>query len=110
MSCALAAELLRGEWAAFMSEPSLLLSTIAWSPPLILGALLSILYASLYHVWGGHGLRDLVVYLVAAGCGLALGQGACTIMQLEIFQIGHLCVVEASIGAWLALFIARLFV
>ncbi|MEZ4658456.1 MAG: hypothetical protein R2911_12860 [Caldilineaceae bacterium] len=93
-----------------MTESSQFLSSYIWSPPLILGALLSIFYASLYHVWGGRGLRDLIVYLIAAACGLALGQGACAIMQLELFQIGRLCVVEASIGAWLALFIARLFV
>ena len=92
-----------------MTEPSQLLNSLPWSPPVILGALLSICYASLYHMWGGYGLRDLAVYLVAAGCGLALGQGACAIMQFELLQIGHLCVVEASIGAWLALFIARLF-
>ncbi|MEZ4709652.1 MAG: hypothetical protein R3A44_20755 [Caldilineaceae bacterium] len=93
-----------------MAETSGFLSSFIWSPPLILGALLSIFYASLYHVWGGHGLRDLIIYLIAAGCGLALGQGACAIMQLGLFEIGHLCVVEASIGAWLALFIVRLFV
>ncbi|MCB0092878.1 MAG: hypothetical protein KDE54_33550 [Caldilineaceae bacterium] len=93
-----------------MAESGQFLNSIIWSPPFILGALLSIFYASLYHIWGGSGLRDLIIYLIAAGCGFALGQGACAIMQFELFQIGHLCVVEASVGAWLALFIARLFV
>ncbi len=73
------------------------------SPPLVLGLLVSIGYASLYHLWGGHSIRDLLLYLVAAGFGFIVGQTVGVITKIDLLQIGQVHMLEASIGAWLAL-------
>ena len=44
------------------------------NPALLLAALLAIGYASLCHLWTGRSLRDLLVYLAAAGVGVVVGQ------------------------------------
>lgn len=87
---------------------SSLLPTVLLSPPLVLGLLLSIGYASLYHLWGGRSVRDLLLYLVAAGLGFILGQTVGVLAGGEFGQIGQIQMIEASIGAWLALICVRL--
>ena len=83
---------------------------IALIPPgLLLGMLLSAGYACLFHMWGGHSLRDLILYLLAAVCGFAIGQLLGVIMQLPLPQIGQIPIVDASIVAWLALIGVREF-
>ena len=82
----------------------------AWmSPGLLLSALLSIAYASLYHLWGGRNLRDLVIALIAAGIGFATGQSIGLLTAASLLHIGQLHVLEASICAWLALLVLYLF-
>ncbi|GIV80502.1 MAG: hypothetical protein KatS3mg050_4896 [Litorilinea sp.] len=76
-------------------------------PSLLLAALIAVGYASLFHLWGGRSVRDLLLYVVAAGVGFALGQLLGLATQVSFFQIGQLHLVEASIGAWLALIGAR---
>ncbi len=78
------------------------------SPALLLGALLSVGYASLYHLWGGRNLRDLVVALLTAGVGFYAGQLIGALTAAGILQIGQLHVFEATICAWLALFMMHL--
>jgi hypothetical protein len=72
-------------------------------PALLLGILLSVAYASLLHLWKGRSLRDLLLYLVAAAVGFAVGQLLGVLLQIPLPQIGQVHVVEASIFAWLAL-------
>lgn len=82
----------------------------AWvSPALLLGALLSIIYASLFHLWSGRTVRDLVVALVAASIGFTTGQSIGLLTAASLLQIGKLHVLEASICAWLALMMLYLF-
>lgn len=78
------------------------------SPTLILGALLSIGYASLYHVWSGRNLRDLLVALLTAGLGFYVGQIIGALIAASLLQVGQLHVLEASICAWLALLVMYL--
>ena len=82
---------------------SSLLPSALLSPPLVLGLLVSIGYASLYHLWGGRNVRDLLLYLVAAGFGFIIGQTIGVITKIDLLQIGQIHMLEASIGAWCAL-------
>jgi hypothetical protein len=82
----------------------------AWlSPALLLGALLSIAYASLYHLWMGRSLRELIVALLAAAIGFATGQSIGILTMASLLEIGQLHVLEGSICAWLALLVLHLF-
>lgn len=82
----------------------------AWvSPALLLGSLLSCVYASLYHLWGGRTLRDLMVALLASGIGFSTGQSIGLLTSISLLRIGQLHVLEASLCAWIALVVMHLF-
>jgi uncharacterized membrane protein YeaQ/YmgE (transglycosylase-associated protein family) len=77
------------------------------NPSVLLGILLSIAYASLFHLWTGRHLRDLLVFIIAALIGFAVGQWSGPRFQLEFLHVGQLYLFEASIGAWLGLLVAK---
>jgi hypothetical protein len=76
-------------------------------PALLLGFLLSLGYASLFHLWGGHTIRDLFVYVVMACLGFAIGQLIGLFIQAPLLRVGPLHLLEATLGAWAALVVAR---
>lgn len=76
-------------------------------PSLLLSTLIAGIYGALFHLWRGRTLRELPLYLGAAFAGFALGELAGDAIGLDIFMIGPLHVVEASLGSWITLFIAR---
>jgi hypothetical protein len=78
-----------------------------FSPSLFLAGLLSSAYASLFHIWKGRSLADLLLYLVAAWLGFGLGQLVGEAHGLRLFMIGPVHVVEGTLLAWLLLFAAR---
>ena len=84
-----------------MTDYSLLMF---FAPSLVLGLLLCVAYASLYHLWGGRSSQDLLLFLVAAGAGFVFGQMMGVVTQVPWFQIGQLHLLEATMGAWLLLF------
>jgi len=73
------------------------------SPALLLGLLLSIGYASLFHLWGGRGVRDLIAYIIAAVIGFGLGQLIGLYTRVPWLEIGQLHLLEGTIGAWIAI-------
>jgi hypothetical protein len=77
------------------------------SPSLFLAGLLSSAYASLFHIWKGRTVTDLLLYLVAAWLGFGLGQMVGDAHGLGLFMIGSLHVVEGTFLAWFLLFAAR---
>jgi len=77
------------------------------SPTLLLSALIASIYGALFHVWRGRSFRDLPLYLIASGLGFALGQLIANLFGLDIFTIGPIHIIEASLGSWAMLFIAR---
>jgi hypothetical protein len=77
------------------------------SPSLFLAGLLSSAYASLFHVWKGRTVADLLLYLVAAWLGFGLGQVVGDAHGLRLFMIGSLHVVEGTFFSWFLLFAAR---
>ncbi len=72
-------------------------------PGLLLALLLSVGYASVYHLWGGRDLRDLGICLLAAMVGFGLGHSASVLLGLDVWRIGQVRVIEGTVGAWLAL-------
>lgn len=74
-----------------------------YSPGLLLGLIVSVAYAALFHLWRGRSLRDLFLFVVASLLGFGVGQFVGAFTQLPWFQIGEVHMVEATIGAWLAL-------
>ncbi len=77
------------------------------SPALLLSILIASMHGALFHLWQGRSFRELPLYLVASGLGFALGQLAGNLIGLDIFMIGALHIIEASLGSWSMLFIAR---
>ena len=77
------------------------------SPAFLLSALIASVYGALFHLWRGRTFRELPLYLIASGLGFALGQLAGNLFGLDIFTIGPVHIIEASLGSWAMLFIAR---
>jgi hypothetical protein len=76
-------------------------------PALLLSFLIIGAYGALFHLWRGRTFRELPLYLAAAGIGFALGQIGGDAIGLDLFTIGPVHIVEASLGSWAALFVAR---
>jgi hypothetical protein len=70
---------------------------------LILGLLVASGYAALFHLIIGGPIRRLIIYLIAAWAGFAAGQLAGTMLNMDLFKLGTLHLLTASLGAWLAL-------
>ena len=77
------------------------------SPALALGAVLSTAYAALFHLWNKGDISALRHYLLAAWLGFAGGHLLGDIAGVHWGQIGHLGVLNGTVGAAAALLIAR---
>ena len=77
------------------------------SPYFLLSILLGGVYGAAFHTWQGKSLKDIVYYLFAGIIGFGMGQAIASFFDWELFLIGPLHIVEASICCWLVLFIAR---
>jgi len=76
-------------------------------PHLLLSLLLGAIYGTIFHLWRGKTLKDLVIYGVAAILGFIFGQALGNLLGLDIFLIGPLHVVEATVVSWASLFLAQ---
>ncbi len=77
-------------------------------PAVVLGILFCIGYATLLHLWVGRHLRDLLITLVMSCIGFSFGQVVGFFTQSPLLEIGQLHLLEASLGAWLLMLVARL--
>lgn len=77
------------------------------NPTLLLAAMLAAGYASILHLWAGRSVRDLLLFLLTAAAGFALGQWVGQSLQWEILRIGTLCVLEATLASLLALVLVK---
>lgn len=73
---------------------------------LVLGFLLASIYGALFHLIFGGPIRRIFLYLLAAWIGFLAGQLIGDFINFEIFKLGKIHLVTASIGAWLALLAA----
>jgi hypothetical protein len=77
------------------------------SPPFVLSVLLSTALAALFNLWQGGSVRDLALYLIAGWLGFAVGELLGDWLGLDLFMIGQVHAVEASLTCGLLLFLAR---
>ena len=77
------------------------------SPYFLLSILISGVYGAAFHIWQGKTLKDIAYYLLASMIGFGLGQAIAHFFAWQLFLIGPLHIIEASLSCWLVLFIAR---
>jgi hypothetical protein len=77
------------------------------SPALVLGAVVALLYAALFHLWQGRTLRDLIAFAIASLAGFAVGQVIGQMTQFAWLDVGQVNMVEASLVSWLGLIVAK---
>lgn len=73
---------------------------------LILGFLLATAYGAGFHLLLGGPARRIILYLVAAWIGFALGHVVGDLINLNWLRLGALQLFSASVGAWVALLIS----
>ena len=73
---------------------------------LILGFLLATAYGAGFHLLLGGPARRIILYLVAAWIGFALGHVVGDLINLNWLRLGALQLFSASVGAWVALIIS----
>lgn len=77
------------------------------SPTMALGAVISTAFAALFHIWQKGDILALRRYLLAAWLGFAAGHLLGDIVGIHWLQLGQLNVVSGTIGAALALLVAK---
>jgi len=77
------------------------------SPSLVFSFLLASLYGAVFHFIWGRRWRDLAVYWVVAVVGFGIGQALFDFLEISIYMIGQVKVVESTIVSWVCLFVAR---
>jgi hypothetical protein len=77
------------------------------APALLLSFLMAGIYGALFHLWRGRTFRELPFYLLVAAIGYGLGHLAGQAIGQDLFTIGPLHVIEATLGSWIFLFVAR---
>ena len=83
---------------------------LLFNPTTLLATLLAAGYASIFHLWAGRSLRDLLMFLMAAAAGFGLGQWVGQSLQWEILRIGTLCTLEATVTSLLGLFLVKILI
>jgi len=77
------------------------------APSTLLSILLGSAYGSLFHIWQGEKPKDLLFYLIIGAVGFSLGQILAPYLGFQLYAIGTLHIIEASIICWITLFLAH---
>lgn len=77
---------------------------------LLFGAIVATLYGAAFHVWQGGTPRRLALYLLAGWLGFSLGHVVGDWLKIDLMRVGQLNLFSATIGAVIALLMARLLV
>ena len=78
------------------------------SPSVVFGFILATLYGAVFHFVLGGDARRLAFFLLAGWLGFTLGHIFGLIFGVNVLNIGPLRTLSATLGAWLALLVARL--
>jgi hypothetical protein len=73
------------------------------SPTLLLLAILAVAVGLIYHLWRGGGFARLILSIIAAGIGIAIGQMLSQFFGWRLIMLGEVHIVQALIGGLLAL-------
>lgn len=76
-------------------------------PSIVFSFILATLYGAAFHLVSGGDARRLALFLLAAWLGFGLGQGFGETVGVTLLDIGPLHALPATLGAWLALVVAR---
>ena len=86
------------------------LMSLSLNPSILLATLMAAGLASVFHLWTGRSLRDLLLFLFAAATGFGLGQWAGISLQWGILRVGELFLLEATVASVLALIVVRILI
>jgi len=75
---------------------------------MVFSFILATLYGAVFHLVSGGDARRLALFLLAGWLGFALGHALGDLLDLTLLDIGPLHMLPATVGAWLALAVARL--
>jgi len=75
-------------------------------PALILGVILSTLYGTVFHLIFSGSARRFLLYLLAAWTGFGVGHWAGDFLGIQLYRVGALNVLTATLGAFIAMGIA----
>jgi len=77
------------------------------SPIFLLGSTLATAWAALFHLLLGKRWTDLILYWFIGLIGFAVGQAMADILGLRFFLLGQVHLLEATLGCWTAMLVAR---
>ncbi|MBK8134467.1 MAG: hypothetical protein KA401_02085 [Anaerolineae bacterium] len=77
------------------------------SPGLIFAFVMATLYGALFHLVLGGDARRLALFLLAGWLGFALGHILGVVLGIEIFSLGGLRMLAATVGSFFTLFAMR---
>ena len=77
---------------------------------LVLGFLLATAYGAGFHILLGGPARRILLYVLAAWLGFAIGHLLGGWFNINLFKLGALHLFSASLGAWIALLASWWFV
>jgi hypothetical protein len=75
---------------------------------LILGFFLATAYGAGFHLLFGGPARRVILYVISAWLGFALGQVLGDLLNIDILKLGAVHLFSASLGAWIALIASRI--
>jgi len=78
------------------------------SPSFVFGFVLATLYGSAFHFISGGDARRLALFLLASWIGFALGHITGDLLVVEVFDVGPINALNATVGAVIALIVARI--
>ena len=73
------------------------------SPTILLLAILAVATGLIYPLWRGGGFARLILSIVAAGIGMAIGQVVSQLFGWRLILLGEVHLVQALIGGLLVL-------
>jgi len=73
------------------------------SPTILFIAILAVATGLIYHLWRGGGFARLILSIVAAGIGMAIGQVVSLFFGWRLIVLGEVQLIPVLIGGLLAL-------
>lgn len=77
------------------------------APSFLLAVLIGGAYGATFHIWQGKQIKEIFYYFFGGVIGFGLGQIVANFLGGDWFMIGPLHLIEASIGCWAILLLAR---
>ncbi|MEM9775109.1 MAG: hypothetical protein AAF902_11050 [Chloroflexota bacterium] len=76
----------------------------------VLAVILAVAYGAAFHVFVGGPLPTIMLYIFASVIGFTLGHFAGRFLGIEIFRLGAVYLLTASLGSWVMLIFTRWFI